>query len=316
MGWMEVLKELLKLFPQLIRDLPAWAKVVLTFGIFLLVAVLAIASLKLLIVYDIEVLEKPSTAVASGGPYNIYYENTERETKTDESGRAKLVSPTSIFDRQENRIVIKKPVVNVGENPLRAPYAFASKFWQSQMASFTLTCDFRKGACEREKTGQFQDIQERPKGTASRLGTIVNQAYAQAREASPMFSPKELVAPTIQTLMRVAPDGGYTEVRFTKLMLASGYCKKIGRCPDTLIADVEWNGIRLVFDGIEPWVSRERNLAVTEEGQVRGELLVGIENNLFGEGPNSLKVSFYSRGGASTTRQSPIQQEKPQLALV
>jgi hypothetical protein len=309
MGWGEVLKELLKSFSQLIRDIPVWAKVVLAFGIFCLVAIGVIVNLDQLIVYDVEIIETPNSGAS--GLFNISYETTQRETKTDESGRVKLVLATGLLDRQENVIVVKKPAVNLGEEPPRVRYGFTSKLWRSQMVSFTLTCDFKKKHCELEKAGQFQDIQVTSTGIPWLRGLeMIRQAYAQPREPTQPSPPKTLVTPTIQTLMRVAPDGGYTEFRFAKLSIDPSYCKKVGPCPDTLFAEIEWNGIRLLFDGIEAAASRERNLVLTEEGYIRGDLLFAVENTLFGGGANSLKVSVYSRGGVRAAQQKAAPQVK------
>ena len=96
----------------------------------------------------------------------------------------------------------------------------------------------------------------------------------------------------------MAPDNGYTEIRLTNLALAPGYCRQgILSCPDRLFSVVTWNGVRLDFDGIEASASGAHDLSITELGQIRGDVLFGVDNTLFGDGLTGLAVRFFSRGG-------------------
>jgi len=206
-------------------------------------------------------------------------------------------------------------VVNVGEDPPCIRYGFTSRLWRSQMWSFSLTCDLRKKAFELERAGQFQDIEEAPKKVTQWPRFGPDPAYAQPERSLPPAAPKVLVVPTIETLRRVGSDAGYTEIRVTNLAASAAYCKALGPCPDTLFAEIEWNGFRLLFDGVEDETSRERNLLVTEAGALRGELVFAIENTLFGSPTNSLKLSVYSRGGAAWIKKA-LQSTKVPATLV
>ena len=171
MGWGEVLKGLLEAFAKLVRDIPVWAKVVLVFGIFALLAYGVVVNLDQLVVYDIEILEQPRSGV--GAPYLVEHKTTGRQSETDRAGRVKLILQAGPLEGQENDIVIRKSVVNVGEEPPRIRYGFRSKAWRSQMLSLTLTCDFRGKACQLEKTGQFEDVEEAPRSAARGLDSCL-----------------------------------------------------------------------------------------------------------------------------------------------
>lgn len=304
---LEVLKRLLDSFASLIKDIPAWAKVALAFGIFALLAVVVLANLQQLIVYEVEVLEKNR----SGAPrqYLIEHRNTGRESKTDENGRIKLVLQTGFLKPQRNEVVIKKPVLNVGEEAPRVRYGFSSTSWQSQIVPFSVVCDFGRHTCDLEKTGGYQSIEEITVKRDRRwpFGWLV--AHAQG------VPPASVLVPTLDTLQHVAREGGFTEVRLSNLKLAPSYCQGAGRCPASLYADIEWNGVTLLFDGLEAVSRQDRGLVVAENGAIRSDLVFGLENGLFGRA-NALRISVYARETTSFSSKQAMQTARRPAQLV
>ena len=225
-GWGEVLKKLLDAWADIVRDLPVWAKVVIAFGILAVLSVILVMNLNQLIAYDIEIAEEPSDTERR--VYSVDHTNTGRVEKTNEDGRVMLILPTGLLQNQNNDIVITKPVVAAGVRPPRIRYRFSSKYWQSNRVFFVLTCNFGSSPpkCEREKTGNFESINET---TDSWFPNLVTSAYAQTFSSG-------LPVPTLETLVHLATEGGYTVVRITGLSLAPDYCKRSGRCPDILFA--------------------------------------------------------------------------------
>ncbi len=292
MGWMDVFKGLLAAFSKLLKDLPVWAKVVMAFAIFLFLVVVTLLNLRQIIVYDVEILAQNGLAAAQ---YPVRHETMEREGKTDDNGRINVILVTSPLDRQENLIVIQKPIQNVAESPIRIRYGFRSHFWRSDITSLTLNCDFGKQSCDRAKTGDYHDIDDR-RSTSAHGFLARGVAYAGQADA------RGLTVPALATLVRAPPDGGYTRVMLKNLAVGQDRCGR-PTCPDSLVAAVEWNGVQLLFDGLEPFVSSDQAVRLTKAGRAVGTLSFGIPNTIFAEGTNQLRIRLYSRPDAMWGRQ-------------
>lgn len=293
--WGHVIKAMLEAFAKLITDIPKPAKVILVFGIFFLLALVVMSNIRQVFVYDVEIVD--GSGQRANSPFTVSYNGTE--TRTDENGRIKLVRTSGLLEKQRNQLVIKRPVVNVGEDSPRIRYGFDSKHWQSCVTNFSLMCDFKARKCSLEDAGEFEEIT--PIVDAGRPSWNFGLSVAHAR-GLPVVG---LAVPEHDTLTHMARTGGYTEIRLSKLHLPVSYCRSTAACPGAMFADVEWNGVRLLFDGVEAAQRPERDLIVSEDGTVRNDLIFALENGLFGEGDNSLRVRFFSRGRkASFAKQS------------
>jgi len=289
MPWLDVIKGFLSAFASLIKDIPVWAKSILVFGIFAVLTVVLLANLHQLIVYEVEVLENARGGAAR--QYTIEHLTTGRQSRTDDSGYTKLLLPITLFTPQRNEMIVRKPVVNVGEAPPRLRFRFSSNVWQSAIVPFSIVCDFDRSACELERPGDYPDVEQIEGRTGKSLWeSIVGVVQAQS------LPPAGVAVPTLETLVHFARDSGYTEIRLSGLQLTRSYCEGPGRCPASLYADVEWNGVKLLFDGIEG-ASSDRSLTVNEKGAVREDLIFGLENGMLGP-VNALRVSLYPQGGS------------------
>jgi len=113
------------------------------------------------------------------------------------------------------------------------------------------------------------------------------EAYAAESEAP------NITVPTLETLRELAPDAGYMEVRLIDLRVNPERCRR--DCSTAVFWRVEWNGVAFLFDGIAPEATRKSDIEVKKEGELRRTVSFGIENTLFRESGNVLRVSFYAR---------------------
>jgi hypothetical protein len=100
--------------------------------------------------------------------------------------------------------------------------------------------------------------------------------------------------PTLETLKEVLPDAGYEEIRLTNLRVAPKACDE-GMCPGQMFVKVQFNDIEFLFDGIAAEASRKNDLQVTETGAINRSMAFGIENTLFRESGNRVRLLFYRR---------------------
>src|SRR5262249_44457708 len=104
MGWGEVIKGFLKALTELIRDVPSWAKVVISFAIVGVFSFLLVVNARPIFVYDIQI-DEVGGAGAGGTPesrasYRVSHAGGEASSDLD--GYVKVVVQTDPFQAQQN----------------------------------------------------------------------------------------------------------------------------------------------------------------------------------------------------------------------
>src|SRR4030095_2905532 len=78
------------------------------------------------------------------------------------------------------------------------------------------------------------------------------------------------------------------------LRVAQGACAQ-GMCQGQMFVKTQFNDVEFLFDGIAAEASRKNDLQVTKTGAINRGVAFGIENTLFRESGNRVRLSFYQR---------------------
>ncbi len=300
---MGALNALIEAFKELIKGIPTWAKIVLCFAIFLVLAVVSILNHKLVMVYDIHVLER--NAPDEMRQYTVEHVQSRLLRQTDDRQRFDVYLEAGVTEPQRNEIVIRRKTVVTAGPVDEIQYAFSSNSWTSDVFNFDLHCDFTTKECKKLGTKSYESIQEVSAPGVVRFGAAHSwPGRVEAGEARSTTG-AGIVVPTLATLRRVATEGGYMGVAFRKIQVIGDPCKLLRECKGTLYAEVEWNGKRLLYDGLNGRANGYFDLSITADRKVVGEIALAVENVLFTEAENQLVVKLYPRGTGKAGEEPP-----------
>jgi hypothetical protein len=292
MGMWNALIETLK---ELIKGIPSWAKVVLSFAIAGVLLTVAVLNYKLVLVYDVHI-DDPTTPIELR-QYTVEHLQSKRVRQADERQWFDVYLEVGIADRQNNEIIIRRKPVVTGGQLAEVRYAFESKSWTSGVFNFDIRCDFAAKECKRLSTKNYESIHD---ASAPAAGSItLRPGWAEAAEAKPAAD-VGIVVPTLATLRRVATEGGYIVAAFRKFEIVGDPCRLFPSCKGTFYAEIEWNGKRLLYDGLKGAASGYFDVSVAADRKVVGEIVLALENVLFTEAENQLAVKLFPRGAAGT----------------
>lgn len=298
MGMWSALIETLK---ELVKGIPSWAKVVLSFAIAGVLLTLAILNHKVVLVYDVHI-DDPATPVALRH-YTVEHVSSRLVRQTDERQWFDVYLGVGIAEKQDNEIIIRRMPVLTGGEVDQIRYFFSSKSWTSGVFRFDIRCDFASKECKRLSTKNYESIHGASISNARSSLVAVGPAPAEATTKA--GADVGIVVPTLSTLRRVAPEGGYMVVAFRKVAIVGDACRLIPSCQGTLYAEAEWNGKRLLFDGLPGRSNGYFDVSVSADRKVVGEIVLAIENVLFTEAENQLTVRLFPRGAVKTTGEPP-----------
>lgn len=286
---MNMWSALIDALKELIKGIPSWAKVVLSFAITAVVLTIAILNYKLLLVYDIH-LEDPTTP-AELRYYTIEHRPSNLVRRTDEHRRFDVYREAGIADLQDNIIFIRRQTVNTGAPVDEIRYAFVSKSWTSRVFSFDISCNFASKECTKLRTRSFESIDQ----AAFRGSRPISVALGPDRAEAAESKLSGVVVPTLATLRRVATEGGYMGISLRNIQVSGDPCRLVPGCKGVLYSEIEWNGKRLLYDGLSGESNGYFDVSVAADRKVVGEIVLAVENVLFTEAENQLIVKLFAR---------------------
>src|SRR5215510_6841828 len=198
---MNMWSALIETLKELIKGIPTWAKIVLTFAIAVVILAVAVLNYKLVLVYEIHIDERKPGAESVG--YTIEHHRSTLLRRTDERRRFDVYLEAGIADSQLNEIIIRRAAVETAAATKPLPevrYQFVSRAWTSGVYRFDIRCDFAKEACEKLSTQNHKSIDQ---VTSRQIGPPALAMGPGLAEAA-ADSPAGIVVPTLATLRRVA----------------------------------------------------------------------------------------------------------------